>query len=83
MARLKRGRVGAYVTTSYFSESVQREVIEDAYPILLINGLRLAAVVLQLVNDEGYASLDNLLRTVDSEYDAQVLQRRPEELLLE
>ncbi|MDB5210251.1 MAG: hypothetical protein JWQ30_1078, partial [Sediminibacterium sp.] len=35
VARLKRGWMGVYVTTSFFSEAVQREIIEDEYPIML------------------------------------------------
>ena len=42
---MKRGWIGAYVTTSYFSESVQQEVKEDSYPIMMINGAKVAAVV--------------------------------------
>ena len=45
VARMKRGWIGAYVTTSYFSESVQQEVKEDSYPIMMINGAKVAAVV--------------------------------------
>lgn len=45
VARMKRGWIGAYVTTSYFSESVQKEVKEDSYPIMMINGAKVAAVV--------------------------------------
>ncbi len=40
VARLRRGWVGAYVTTSYFSASTQEEILEDKYPILLIDGER-------------------------------------------
>jgi len=32
VARLRRGRLGVYVTTSFFSSQTQREVIEDRYP---------------------------------------------------
>lgn len=45
VARMKRGWIGAYVTTSYFSESVQKEVKEGSYPIMMINGAKVAAVV--------------------------------------
>lgn len=45
VARLKRGWIGAYVTTSFFSESVQREVNEDGYPLMMINGKKIAQVV--------------------------------------
>ena len=83
VARLKRGWVGVYVTTSYFSEAVQREVIEDSYPLLLINGSRLAESCLKIVHDGGYESLRSLLEEVDQNYEQMVQARRPEELLLE
>ncbi|MCP3893331.1 MAG: restriction endonuclease, partial [Bacteroides sp.] len=77
VARLKRGWVGAYVTTSYFSEAVQREIIEDSYPILLINGLKIASVSLRIVHDEGHPSLSAFLNTIDAEYSSLVKARRP------
>jgi hypothetical protein len=83
VARLKRGWVGAYVTTSYFSESVQREIIEDSYPILLINGKKLAETSLKIVHDDGYKSIESFLADVDTQYENKIKSRRPEELLLE
>jgi len=83
VARLKRGWVGAYVTTSYFSESVQREIIEDSYPILLINGKKLAETALKIVHDDGYPSIESFLADVDTQYENKIKNRRAEELLLE
>jgi hypothetical protein len=82
VARLKRGWIGAYVTTSYFSERVQREVIEDAYPILLINGDVLAEEVQHLVQEGGHSSTLSYLKAVDASYEERVAVRRPEEILL-
>ncbi len=83
VARLKRGWVGAYVTTSYFSEPVQQEIIEDSYPLLLINGKKLAEIALKIVHDDSYPNLSSFLADVDAQYDNKVKNRRPEELLLE
>lgn len=83
VARLKRGWVGAYVTTSYFSESVQREIIEDSYPILLINGKKLAETALKIVHDDGYPSIESFLADVDTQYENKIKNRRAEELLRE
>jgi hypothetical protein len=83
VARLKRGWVGAYVTTSYFSESVQSEIIEDSYPILLINGKKIAEIALKIVHDDGYPSIESFLADVDTQYDDKIKTRRPEEMLLE
>ncbi len=83
VARLRRGWLGAYVTTSYFSEAVQREVLEDGYPIVLINGMRLAKEVLKIIHEQGYPDIKSFLLNVDAEYERQVLQRNPEEILFE
>lgn len=82
VARLKRGWIGSYVTTSYFSEAVQREVLEDQYPILLVHGLRLAQEVQKMADHRG-CSVETLLSLIDAEYDSLIAVRRPEELLLQ
>jgi hypothetical protein len=82
VARLRRGWVGVYVTTSHFSESVQREIIEDQYPIILVHGLELARTVLLLANKKGSSVRDFLLE-LDSRYESLVRNRRPEEILLD
>ena len=42
VARLKRGWIGVVVTTGTFSVKAQQEVLADQYPLVLINGVRLA-----------------------------------------
>ena len=83
IARLRRGWLGVYVTTSYFSESVQREIIEDKYPILLINGLKLARIVNSLILKEGFKSLRDFLEEIDNGYEGKIARRNPEEILLD
>ena len=83
VARLKRGWIGVYVTTSFFSEPVQREILEDEYPIMLVNGVKLAEVVLNILHEEGYDDLRQFLDKIDSSYASMVKNRRPEELLFE
>jgi len=83
VARLKRGWLGAYVTTSYFSASVQREVIEDQYPLMLVHGLDLSLSVLRLMNEAGTDSVPDYLDQLDERYLAMVSNRRPEEILLD
>lgn len=83
VARLRRGWVGVYVTTSFFSEAVQREIIEDEYPIMLINGKLLAETVLKILNDDGFKSLSDYLDSIALDHVEQIKQRRPEELLFE
>lgn len=83
VARLKRGWLGVYVTTSWFSEPLQREILEDEYPIVLINGGKLAEVALNLFQESGFSDLGTFLAALDNEYDGMVKIRRPEELLYE
>jgi len=80
VARLKRGWIGVYVTTSYFSEAVQREVIEDEYPIVLINGLRVTQEVISLAHGKG-CSVQSLLEEVEKDFNTRIQVRRPEEIL--
>lgn len=44
-ARLRRGWHGAYVTTGYFTPPVQKEVLVDKYPLLMVPGIRVAAIL--------------------------------------
>lgn len=81
VARLHRGWLGVYVTTSYFSKAIQREIIEDRYPILLVNGFSLAQQVNASVYQGGFTSVDEYLRHVDSEYESSVATRDPDEIL--
>ena len=83
VARLRRGWIGVYVTTSFFSEPVQREIIEDEYPIMLINGLKLAQTLLKIMHDDGYSDLKKYLDDLDSKYENLIQIRRPDELLFE
>lgn len=81
VARLKRGWFGVFVTTSYFTEPVQREVIEDEYPILLISGLTVAQTVYQMMEENGYDDLEVYLDALDDAFEGLKARRRPEEIL--
>lgn len=61
VARLRRGWLGVYVTTSFFSVPIQREVIEDRYPIVLINGKRVGEEVHKMTVEAGGVSVKQLL----------------------
>lgn len=78
VARMKRGWIGAYVTTSYFSESVQREVKEDSYPIMMINGAKVASIVEQELF-ESKLTLGQYLGSLSTKY--KQLNRIPEDVL--
>jgi hypothetical protein len=82
VARLRRGWLGVYVTTGFFSEAVQREVIEDQYPIMLIDGQRLAAEVAAIIHDRGESEPRAFLDEIDKTYGSSVAKRSPDEILL-
>ena len=78
VARIKRGWIGSFVTTSYFSEPVQQEIKEDAYPIILING----AVLTSIVEHELFENkmhLNDYLASLSKKY--RYLVRIPEDIL--
>ena len=78
VARMKRGWIGSYVTTSYFSEAVQQEVKEDDYPIMLINGAKIASIVEEALF-ENKQSLEQYLDSLKSKHKEQL--RIPEDIL--
>ena len=83
VARLRRGWIGAYVTTSFFSRPVQAEVIEDEYPIMLIGGKHVAAVVEKIMFERGATNVDAFLGDMDTQYESRVRFRQPSEILLD
>jgi len=78
VARMKRGWIGAFVTTSYFSEPVQQEVKEDSYPLMMINGAKLAAIV-EYELFESKQTLEEYLDSLKSKYKQMI--RIPEDVL--
>ena len=79
-ARLRRGWVGVYVTTSYFSIPVQKEVLSDRYPVLLVDGARLASIVRRHVENNGI-NLDEFLAQLAQEYESKIGFGDPETIL--
>jgi hypothetical protein len=80
-ARLRRGWLGAYVTTSWFSMPVQREILTDRYPVVLVDGLRLSEVIRKHLTDTG-KELHQLLGRLDSEYEHRLGYGDPETVLI-
>lgn len=81
VARLKRGWIGAYVTTSFFSERSQHEISEDNYPLITVNGLELARETLKLIELSGSTSVDEFLEDLDRTYPDYIEKKRPEDVL--
>jgi len=48
VARLRRGEYGIYVTTSYFTKQAQDEVLEHEYPVALVDGGQVAAMMIEM-----------------------------------
>lgn len=81
VARLKRGWIGAYVTTSFFSEPSQSEMFEDQYPLLKIPGDVVAIEVQKLMDAAGFSSVSDYLSDLDGQYGDSVSGLKPEDLL--
>lgn len=81
VARLRRGWIGVYVTTSYFSASVQTEVIQDRYPILLVNGRRLAEELYTEIHQRGGLPLPDLFAEIEHEYGSVTELSDPDHVL--
>jgi len=81
VARLRRGWVGVFVTTGVFSRQAQVEIVDDAYPVVLISGRRLADVVRKMVHESYGGDLSLLLEEISATYPDAVTHRRPEEAL--
>lgn len=81
-ARLRRGWQGAYVTTSTFSRRVQIEVLEDRYPVLLVPGVRVAAVLKDELDATGQR-LEDYLNGLQNRYRELPRSSDPELVLLD
>ena len=81
VARLRRGWIGAFVTTGIFSKQAQVEVIDDEYPVVLIAGGTLVSEVLKLANLVYSGDVQAVLDSATNEYAENVTFRRPEEIL--
>ena len=83
VARLRRGWVGVYVTTGAYSEPAQMEMVEDQYPILLINGRTLVDELRKMARDDHGADLTACIEHILNSHSTVITNRRPEEILLE
>jgi hypothetical protein len=62
---------------------MQKEIVEDQYPLLMINGFDLAREVLILVEKSGKRDVLNYLEELDAEYESRISGRAPEEILID
>jgi hypothetical protein len=80
VARLDRGWVGAFVTTGFFSDQAQREVVSDRFPLLMLSGRHVGEAVVKEAAFQG-TTIDGYLATVDAAYDKRLSSRLPVEVL--
>jgi hypothetical protein len=83
IARLRRGWIGVYVTTGAYTEAAQLEMIEDQYPIVLINGTDLVRELRSIARDDHGGDLLACVEHLLNLQASSVTNRRPEEILLE
>ncbi len=81
VARLRRGWIGVFVTTGVFSRQAQIEIVDDQYPLVLVNGRVLVEHVVRMAAADHGGDLDALLQTMVGDYETAVTHRRPEEIL--
>lgn len=83
VARLRRGWLGVYVTTGLFSTKAQEEIIEDEWPLMLINGAMVASTVRRLMIEQGVSDVAEFLQSLEDVYSTAILKRRPDEILFD
>lgn len=81
VARLRRGWIGAFVTTGSFSKQAQVEVVDDQYPLILISGKELASEASRIAAMDFEGDLQALLLSTLNDYEKSITARRPEEVL--
>jgi hypothetical protein len=81
VARLRRGWIGVYVTTGYFTTSTQTEVIQDRYPLLLVDGLLLATELDRELRRKGDPALKDLLAEIEARYGRLTELSDPDQVL--
>ncbi|WFG36260.1 hypothetical protein GKN94_11350 [Candidatus Lucifugimonas marina] len=80
VSRLRRGWLGAFVTTGVFTPNAQREVVADEYPLVLSHGRDVATVLQQELIATGI-SLEQLFEREYSWYAANQRDLPPEQIL--
>ena len=81
VARLQRGWIGSFVTTGVFSDSAQKEIFNDKYPLMLINGSSVADIVERSMHVEKILNVKDFLQKIDFIYSDKVINRRAEEII--
>lgn len=62
ISRLKHRDIGVFITTSFFDQQIQKELIEDGHPVMLISGGDISRLIIKAE----LSSPDVLLAWVDA-----------------
>lgn len=81
VARLQRGWIGSFVSTGVFSIQAQKEVHNDKYPLMLINGSMVADIIERSMHLEKISNVEKFLEKIDNIYCNKVINRRAEEII--
>jgi hypothetical protein len=81
VARLQRGWIGSFVTTGVFSANAQKEVHNDKYPLMLVNGSLVVEIVERSMHLEKISNVAKFLKQIDNIYSDKVMNRRAEEII--
>lgn len=83
IAKLKRNYVGAFVTNSIFSQQTQEEILEDQYPLIMINGNKIAELTNKYILDSSrdLNKLQEYLDNLDEQYESYKSNIRPDDII--
>jgi hypothetical protein len=81
VARLRRGWIGSYVTTGYFSDPTQTEILQDRYPLLLVPGRVLAGELAKRMREEGVRDVTVVLKAIEATHGQLTDVVDPDQLL--
>ena len=83
IAKLKRNYVGVFVTNSIFSQQTQEEILEDQYPLIMINGKKIAELTNKYILDSSrdLNKLQEYLDNLDEQYESYKSNIRPDDII--
>ena len=83
IAKLKRNYVGVFVTNSTFSQQTQEEILEDQYPLIMINGNKIAQLTNKYILDSSkdLNKLEEYLNNLDEQYNNYKSNIRPDDII--
>ena len=83
IAKLKRNYIGVFVTNSTFSKLTQEEILEDQYPLIMINGSKIAQLTNKYILDSSkdLNKLQEYLNNLDEQYENYKSNIKPDDII--